>query len=58
MRWMRLPQVEDKTGLKKSKLYAMEDFPRPIKVGRTSVWSEADVDAWMRSKMPASKDAA
>jgi len=51
MRWMRLPRVEDKIGLKKSKIYTTMDFPKPIKVGRVSVWNEAEVEEWMRAQL-------
>ena len=28
------------------------DFPKPVKVGRASLWAEAEIDAW-RAKHPA-----
>ena len=46
MRWLRLPEVESKTGLKKSKIYRdvqLGKFPRPHKVGAVSVWIEDEL---------------
>lgn len=51
-RLLRLAQVEDKTGFKKSYLYReMRDgnFPKPIKLGSTSRWKESDIDAWINA---------
>jgi|RhiMetStandDraft_4_1073278.scaffolds.fasta_scaffold755707_2 prophage regulatory protein len=52
MRWLRLPEVESKTGLKKSKIYRdvqLGKFPRPHKVGAVSVWIEDELTAWQRA---------
>jgi prophage regulatory protein len=52
MRWLRLPEVESKNGLKKSKIYRdvqLGKFPRPHKVGAVSVWIEDELTAWQRA---------
>lgn len=52
---IRLPTVEDRTGLRKSYIYqqiAAGTFPKPIKIGRrTTVFIEAEVDAWIRARI-------
>jgi len=54
MRILRLPQVQGIVGLGKTAIYARikaGDFPKPIKLGRMSGWSESEVAAWIESKM-------
>jgi prophage regulatory protein len=55
MRILRLPRVEDKTGLKHAEIYDRMregDFPRPIPLGaRARGWLEAEVDDWIRLQM-------
>jgi prophage regulatory protein len=52
---LRLPSVEDRTGLERSAIYrAMDrgDFPRPVRVGlRAVAWLESEVDAWLDRKL-------
>lgn len=48
IRLIRLPEVLDKTGIKKSKFYeliAEGNFPKPSKIGNASVWVESEIDA-------------
>ena len=49
-RVLRLPEVQDRTGLSRTTIYAwMAEgrFPRPIPLGARAVgWIEAEVDAW------------
>lgn len=48
MKGLRLKQVEEKVGFKRSKIYDMiveGQFPRPVKIGRANVWIEAEIDA-------------
>lgn len=50
LRLLRLSEVENISGLKKSKIYALiQDrlFPRPYKLGRCSRWSSVEVLLWM-----------
>ncbi|GAB7195456.1 AlpA family transcriptional regulator [Dickeya oryzae] len=48
---LRLRQVEEKTGLKRSQIYLyMKDgsFPASIKIGPASVaWLESEIDEWI-----------
>jgi len=51
MRFLRLPDVEAKVGLKKTEIYRRiqkRDFPPPIRLGGASRWVEADIEAWMQ----------
>ena len=49
-RIIRLPEVLDRVGVRKTTLYAMikrREFPEQIKLGRISGWSEREVQAWI-----------
>ena len=49
-RFMRIAVVLDRVGVSSSTLYSwMAEglFPQQIKIGRTSVWSENEIYAWM-----------
>ena len=50
-RFLRLPEVQDRTGFSRSFIYkGVNDktFPAPRKVGgRASVWLESEVNDWM-----------
>ncbi|WP_219953067.1 AlpA family transcriptional regulator [Dickeya zeae] len=52
---LRLRQVEEKTGLKRSQIYLyMKDgiFPASIKIGPASVaWLESEIDEWINLKL-------
>nr|WP_196239654.1 AlpA family transcriptional regulator [Klebsiella michiganensis] len=52
---LRLKQVEEKTGLKRSQIYLyMKEgaFPRSIKIGPASVaWLESEIDDWINLKL-------
>ena len=51
---LRLPQVEQSCGLKKSAIYAQikeGKFPRPVKLGARSVaWRSNEVDEWIQAR--------
>ncbi|WP_228384656.1 helix-turn-helix transcriptional regulator [Rhodocyclus gracilis] len=51
---IRLAQVEESVGLKKSAIYKMiktQEFPAPIKLGKhASDWLESSVQTWIRNK--------
>ncbi len=52
-RFLRLPAVMDIVGLKTTAIYdavARGEFPRPVKFGRVSAWSEAEVRAWVEAR--------
>jgi prophage regulatory protein len=53
-RLLRLPGVKDKTGLKRSPIYELMkrgEFPKCIKIGRSSFWVEAELDAWIERRI-------
>jgi prophage regulatory protein len=61
MRLLRIRQVEDLIGLKKSSIYNMisaGEFPRPVSVGpRVKCWRAEDIAAWIDGR-PYTKSAA
>ncbi len=52
---LRTPDVERRTGLKKSKLYqlmAAGEFPKPIRLTEKAVaWPESEVTHWIHAKI-------
>ncbi|EOF5434010.1 AlpA family transcriptional regulator [Salmonella enterica] len=54
-RLLRLNQVLDKTGLKRSQVYTYMrsgDFPHSIKIGPSSVaWLESEIEEWINQKL-------
>lgn len=49
-RFLRLTEVENIVGLRRSKIYQMakrQEFPSPLKIGEASRWSLRDLSAWM-----------
>lgn len=52
---IRLPVVEDRTGLGKSSLYAkVKDgtFPAPVRLSARAVaWRESDIDRWISERL-------
>ncbi|GBO48497.1 helix-turn-helix transcriptional regulator [Pectobacterium versatile] len=52
---LRLNQVREKTGLKRSQIYLYMktgDFPQSIKIGPTSVaWLESEINEWIERKL-------
>ena len=54
---LRLRQVEQKTGLKRSQIYLYMKkgtFPCSIKIGPSSVaWLESEIDEWVNEKLSA-----
>ena len=56
-RFLRLPEVMEETGQRRSSIYAgMEagTFPKSFKIGERSVaWLEDDIEAWKRAKLQA-----
>ena len=60
-RFLRLPEVQERTGLSRSFIYKSindKTFPAPRKVGgRASVWLESEVNTWM-SRVAGDKEAA
>jgi prophage regulatory protein len=54
-RFYRRPEVEARTGLKKSEVYrrsAAGTFPRPLKLGRRyTAWVADEVDNWIAAEI-------
>lgn len=55
MKFLRRKEVERKTGLSRSTIYAnmaLGTFPKTVKIGNRAVaWVEADIDDWMLSRV-------
>ena len=58
-RFLRLPEVLERTGLSRSTIYvrlAAGRFPRPVALGGRAVgWIEAEVDEWVRERIAESR---
>lgn len=54
-RLLRLKDVENKTGVKKTQIYSLMktgDFPASVKIGKNSVaWLEQEINSWIASKL-------
>ncbi len=59
IRFLRLPEVQGRTGLSRSTIYvrlAEGRFPRPVSLGARAVgWIEAEVDGWIRERITESR---
>lgn len=59
---LRLPDVRRRTGLSRSTIYSLAargDFPAPIRIStRVSGWLALEVDAWIRSRIAATRGTA
>ena len=57
---LRLPQVQNITGAKRSTIYAWikeGTFPKPVRLGERSVgWLKTEVQAWVNSRITKSRD--
>ena len=58
-RFLRLPQVCDRTGFGRTTIYrkmADGEFPRQVFLGaRTVAWIEAEVDQWLEQRIEISR---
>lgn len=58
-KFIRLPEVKNKTGLSRSSIYlrmSNSEFPKSISLGGRAVgWLEADIDQWLDECITASK---
>ena len=57
-RLIRLPQVKAMVGLGRSSIYdkiKRGEFPKQIKLGRSSGWVEAEVQTWISEQIQASR---
>lgn len=61
VRLLRRPEVEARTGLSRSSIYARMaegTFPRPVRLGKYGVaWIEAEVDEWVGNRISAGRTA-
>ena len=59
LRFIRLPEVLEKTGLKTTRIHELETagkFPRRVKISdRASGWLEHEVNKWMEQRIAASR---
>jgi prophage regulatory protein len=55
IKFLRLPQVKERTGLSRSTIYLMMkngQFPKPIKiVGKSVAWVDRDVTDWQMQRL-------
>jgi predicted DNA-binding transcriptional regulator AlpA len=54
LRFLRLPAVEVRTGLKRTQLFSLGRdgaFPRPFKVAGESVWLESQVEDFVHTTL-------
>ena len=52
-RLLRLPELKPITAMGKSRTYEeikAGRFPKPVKLGRLSAWSEAEIRAWVEAR--------
>ena len=62
-RLLRMSQVSDKVGLRKTAIYELirngdPPFPAPIKLGtNTARWVESEVDAWIEARIAQHREA-
>jgi prophage regulatory protein len=58
-KFIRLPEVKNKTGLSRSSIYlrmSNGEFPQSISLGgRAIAWLEEDIDQWLEQCISASK---
>jgi prophage regulatory protein len=58
-RFLRLPQVKQRTGLSRSSVYAkvsLRKFPAPINLGTRAVaWIESEIEEWINDRVKASR---
>ncbi|TLM66290.1 MAG: AlpA family transcriptional regulator [Deltaproteobacteria bacterium] len=57
MKFLRIKQVSDKTGLSRSTIYRLEAagaFPKRVQLSQGTVaWHESAVDDWMKERIQA-----
>ena len=57
---LRLPLVEDRTGLPRSTIYlkvSQGEFPQPISLGYRSVgWVEEEINSWIEQRIQTSRN--
>ena len=62
VRFLRLPEVLERTGLSRSTIYLRLEqglFPKPVSLGGRAVgWIESEVDEWIGERIAESRDGA
>lgn len=56
MRLLRLPEVMQRVGLRKTAIYKLQRdgaFPSCVKIGAAATWVEGEIDAWINARMSA-----
>jgi prophage regulatory protein len=56
MKLLRLPDVLDRVGLKKTAVYKLigdGKFPSPVKIGSSSAWVEQEITDWIQHQIDA-----
>jgi prophage regulatory protein len=58
-KFIRLPEVKNKTGLSRSSIYlrmSNEEFPQSISLGSRAIgWLESDINEWLEKCIATSK---
>ena len=55
-RLLRLDATRQMTGLGRTMIYKMVAegaFPSPVKIGRTTMWAESEIQAWIEARKAA-----
>ena len=59
IRFLRLPEVQQRTGLSRSTIYvrlSQGRFPQPVSLGARAVgWIESEIEEWMRERIAESR---
>lgn len=51
-RFLRLPEVKQRTGLGRSTIYETPGFPKPVKLGARAVgWLDTELEAWIEARI-------
>jgi prophage regulatory protein len=56
--FLRLPEVISRTGMCRATIYRREGFPKPVKIGTSSMWVASEIDAWIAHAIATSRRAA
>lgn len=54
LRFLRLPAVEVRTGLKRTRLFSLGRdgaFPKPVNISGESLWLESEVDGFIEASI-------
>ena len=58
MKLIRLPEVMERVGLKKSAIYDRiqgKEFPAPVKIGGASTWPDQEINDWIALQISRSR---